>query len=263
MAGRLDGKVAIITGGGSGLGEASALRFAEEGAAVVCADIDLAAAARVVGRIEANGGRGLAIRVDVTSPEDNDAMAAAALDAYGRIDALYANAGIAAVGALGTTSQELWDRAIAIMLTGVWLSDKAVLPAMEAQGGGSIINQASVGGLVGVNGISPYAAAKAGVIGLTRQAAVEYGPKNIRFNAVCPGTVVTPLVTKTYEDRARSGSSGGMTQDEAFAAMTAKYPIGRLGDPVDIANMALFLASDEANWITGAVFPVDGGYTAA
>ncbi len=263
MPGRLDGKVAIITGAGSGLGEASALRFAAEGAAVVCADMDEASAAATVADIEAAGGRGLAIRVDVTSPADNDAMAAAALEAYGRIDALYANAGIAGVGAVGTTTQEVWDRTIAVMLTGVWLSDKAVIPAMEEQGGGSIINQASVGGLVGVNGIAPYAAAKAGVIGLTRQGAVEYGPKNIRFNAVCPGTVPTPLVTRTYEERAQTSSSGGMTKEEAFDAMKAKYPMGHLGSPVDIANMALFLASDESAWITGAVFPVDGGYTAA
>ena len=262
MSGRLEGKVAIITGAGSGLGEASAIRFAAEGAAIVCADMDLASAESTVAAIESAGGRGLAIRVDVTSPEDNEAMAAAALETYGRIDALYANAGIAAVGAVGTTTIEVWDRAIAVMLTGVWLSDRAVIPAMEAQGGGSIINQASIGGLIGVNGIAPYAAAKAGVIGLTRQGAVEYAPKQIRFNAVCPGTVVTPLVTKTYEDRASSGSSGGMTQEEALAAMQAKYPMGKTGTPDDIANMALFLASDESQWITGAVFPVDGGYTA-
>ncbi len=190
-------------------------------------------------------------------------MANLALDRFGQIDALYANAGIAGVGSVTSTSKEVWDRVIAVNLTGVWLSNRAVVPAMLERGGGSIVNQASIGGLIGVQGIAPYAAAKAGVIGLTRQAAVEFGPHNIRFNAVCPGTVPTPLVTKTYEQRGGMGGKIGQTVEEGLAATSRRYPMQRLGTLEEVANLALFLASNEASWITGAILPVDGGYTAA
>lgn len=263
MSGRLAGKVAIITGAGSGLGRASALRFAREAAAVVCADVDAASAAAVAADITAAGGRAQGIAVDVTQEADTVRMAALAVREYGRIDILFANAGIAGVGSVTSTSRETWERVIAVNLTGVWLSSKAVVPAMEAQGGGAVINQASIGGLVGFGGIMPYAAAKAGVIGLTRQAAVEYAAKNIRFNAICPGTVVTPLVTRTYLERGGVALGAGQSLEQALAANAARYPLGRLGSEDDVAGMAVYLASDDARWITGGVFPVDGGYTAA
>jgi NAD(P)-dependent dehydrogenase (short-subunit alcohol dehydrogenase family) len=259
----MKGKVAIITGAGSGIGRTSAEVFAREGAAVVCADIDAAAVEQTVQEIHAAGGEAVSIVVDVVSPEDNERMAALAIDQFGRIDALYANAGIAGVGSITTTTTDVWDRVIAVNLTGVWLSNRAVVPAMLDQGGGSIVNQASIGGLIGVQGIAPYAAAKAGVIGLTKQAAVEFGPKNIRFNAVCPGTVPTPLVIRTYEQRGGMGGQVGQTVEEGLASMTHRYPLQRLGTLEEVANLALFLACDEASWITGAILPVDGGFTAA
>lgn len=263
MNGRLAGKVAIITGAGSGLGRASALRFAREGAVVICADIDGDAAQAVAAEISAAGGRAQGIAVDVTREADTQRMAAFAVAGHGRIDVLFANAGIAGVGSITSTSRETWDRVLGVNLTGVWLSNKAVVPQMEAQGSGSVINQASIGGLVGFSGIMPYAAAKAGVIGLTRQAAVEYAAKDIRFNAICPGTVVTPLVTRTYLERGGVALGAQQSLEQALQANAARYPLGRLGAEEDVAGMAVYLASDEAKWITGAVFPVDGGYTAA
>lgn len=261
MSARLENKVAIVTGAASGIGEAAAKRFAAEGAKVLCADLSAGSLDTVVAAIVEQGGTAMAFEVDVTDREATEAMAAAAQRAYGDVDVLYANAGIAGVGSAISTEPAVWDRVIGVNLTGVWHCMRAVMPQMLGRGG-SIVNQASVGGLVGVQGIAPYAAAKAGVIGLTRQAAVEFGPEQIRVNAICPGTAPTPLVTETYE--ANAGSGGDFdTIEEGLANATKKYPIGRLGTVDDIANLALFLASDESSWITGAVHIIDGGMTAA
>lgn len=262
MTGRLEGKVAIITGGGSGLGEASSIRFAHEGANVLVADVDSEAATRVAAAITADGYTASSVHTDVTSEESTQGMAAAALERFDTIDVIYCNAGIVGVGNAMDLEKSDWDRVIDVMLTGVWLSMKAVLPTLVENGSGSIINQASIGGVIGVRGIFPYAAAKAGVIGLTTQAAVDFAPKGIRVNAICPGTVPTPLVMGTYEERSGIGMADGRTVEEALALTATMYPLGDLGEPVDIANMALFLASDEAKWITGQSFIVDGGYTA-
>lgn len=263
MVGRLLGKVAIITGGASGIGAASCRRFAEEGAAVVVADRDAQGAAAVAEAIVAAGGRAAAVEVDVTD-EDQVAEMIRVADVFGPVDALYANAGVAGSGRAGDLSRADWQRVIDINLTGVWLCSRAVLPGMVARGAGSIINQASVGGLVGVAGIAAYAAAKAGVIGLTRQMAVDYGPDNIRVNAVCPGTVPTPLVRSTYD--AGGGFASGVAEPLDFDAMMersrARFPLGRFGSVDDIANMAVYLASDESRWTTGTAIPVDGGMTA-
>ena len=176
---------------------------------------------------------------------------------------LYANAGIAGVGDAMNLDVEVWNRVIAVNLTGVWLSCKYVLPHMVSQGKGSIINQASIVGRIGVPGVAPYAAAKGGIMGLTRQMAVDFGPEGVRVNAICPGTVATPLVTDTYNERARLGIVPENTSaEEALEQAVERYPIGRLGTVEDVAHLALFLASDRASWITGGVYTVDGGYTA-
>lgn len=262
MGERLAGKVAVITGGGSGIGEASCLRFAEEGAAVVVADLDGDGASRVAAAISAAGGRAAAVTVDVTTEAGVAEMVDAAAT-FGPVSVLYANAGIPGSGRAGDISVAAWQRVIDVNLTGVWLSCRAVLPQMIANGGGSIVNQASVGGLIGVGGIASYAAAKAGVIGLTRQMAVDYGPDQVRVNAVCPGTVPTPLVRRTYAEG--GGFASGVAEPIDFDAMIersrARYPLGRVGTVDDIANIAVYLASDESAWTTGIVIPVDGGMT--
>jgi NAD(P)-dependent dehydrogenase (short-subunit alcohol dehydrogenase family) len=261
-SGRLAGKVTIVTGGGSGIGERSCQRFAEEGASVVVADRDGEAAERVAGAITAQGGHAVAVTVDVTAEADVAAMAEAATE-VGPIAALYANAGIAGAGRAGDLTVEAWDKVIGVNLTGVWLSCRAVLPSMIANGGGSIVMQASVGGLVGVGGIASYAAAKAGVIGLARQMAVDYGPDGIRVNAICPGTVPTPLVRSTYDAGGGFASQfSGLGFDEMMERSKVRYPLGRFGTVDDIANLAVYLASDESSWTTGTVIPVDGGMTA-
>jgi NAD(P)-dependent dehydrogenase (short-subunit alcohol dehydrogenase family) len=174
---------------------------------------------------------------------------------------LYANAGIGEAGNVMDLTIEQWNRMIAVNLTSVWLSAKYALPHLINAGGGSIINQSSSAGLVGVPGVPHYAAAKAGVIGLTRQMAVEYGPQHVRCNAICPSAIPTPLMVTVWEKRARDANSlANIPEQEAAAA--AKLPLRRLGTVADCANLALFLASDESSWITGVAMPLDGGLTA-
>lgn len=263
MVDRLKGKVAIVTGGGSGLGEASSLMFAREGASVVVADRDAAGAERVAAAIRSLGGAAASAVIDVTSETDVVQMVEVAHQ-FGLVNVLYANAGIAGSGRAGDITVAEWQRVIDINLTGVWLSGRAVLPDMIELGGGSIINQSSVGGLVGVGGIASYAAAKAGVIGLTRQMAVDYGPHNIRVNAICPGTVPTPLVRQTYEEGGGFASTmGGRADfDDIMEKARARFPLGRFGAVDDIASAALYLASDESSWTTGTAMAVDGGMSA-
>lgn len=259
MAGRLNGKVAIITGAGSGTGLAAATLFAKEGARVVCADVVEKSAAAAAERI---GKSALACRVDVSVPADVERMVADTIKAFGKLDVLYANAGIGDAGTAADMPVAQWDRMIAVNLTGVWLSCKYALPHMIEGGGGSIVNQASIGGVIGVPGIPHYAAAKAGVIGLTRQIAVEYGPKKIRANAICPGTIFTPLVANVWKERGVGyGATGGTLEEQKQQAGTT-YPLQRLGEVADCANLALFLASDESSWITGTAMPLDGGRSA-
>ena len=264
MSGRLADKVAIVTGAGSGIGAAAAELFAAEGARVTCADVNGAAAQRVA---DAIGEAAIAAAVDVAQPADAEAMVGETLAAFGKVDAVYANAGVAGPGRAGEVEFEAWNRVIAINLTGVWLSVKYALPHMVEQGRGSLVLQASVGGVIGVPGIAAYAAAKAGVIGLTRQMAVDYGPEGIRVNAICPGTVDTPLVRATYEERGGFASASGLgsdaTMDDLIDAAKVRHPLGRLGETEDVAQLALHLASDESSWTTGAVITVDGGMSVA
>lgn len=263
MGMRLKNKVAVVTGAGSGLGRASAVAFASEGAKVVCADCNADAARDIASEILAAGGVAMAVVLDAAVPDDNERLVTETRNRFGRIDVLLANAGIPSVGALTEVEFEHWQRVLAVNLTGVWLANKAVIPVMQEQGGGSIINQASITALVGFAGVAAYSAAKGGVIALTRQAAVEYAEEGIRVNAICPGTIVTPLVTQTYEERGGVDSKTKMPLGDALAASARRYPMKRLGDVEDVAHLAVFLASDESRWITGTVMPVDGGYTAA
>ncbi len=264
MTGRLQGKRAIVTGAGSGIGRAAAKLFAAEGAQVMCADINGDAAAATAAEI---GGSAVSQRVDVTQPEHCRAMTDGAVAAFGGLDAVYANAGVDGPGRAGDLSVEEWNRVIGVNLTGKWLAVKFALPHLVEAGGGSLVLQASVGGVIGVPGIAAYAAAKSGVIGLARQMAVDYGPDNIRVNAICPGTVPTPLVRATYEKRggfsATATVSADATIDEMIEAAVIRHPIGRLGTTADIAQLALHLASDESSWTTGAAIVIDGGMSVA
>ena len=247
---RLKDKVAIITGGGSGIGRATCLLFAREGAKVVVADYVVEGGNETVRQISAANGQAVFVQADVSKSADVQNMIGAAVRNYGRVDILFNNAGIEGPSTkLANLKEEDWDRVIAIDLTSVYLGMKYVIPEMIKQGGGVILSTASVAGLVGFQGSGAYAAAKAGVINLTRLAALEYADKNIRVNCICPGVIETPMVERVMGGRPRE-------------RIVRSEPIGRLGRPEDIANAALFLASDESSFATGAPFIIDGGYVA-
>jgi 2-keto-3-deoxy-L-fuconate dehydrogenase len=255
MAHRLAGKVAIITGAGSGIGRASAQLFAAEGAQVMCADI---VTAHVEETARLIGAQAIAATVDVTRPADIERMVAQTLAAFGRLDVLYANAGIGEASNAIDMTIEQWDRMIAVNLTSVWLSAKYALPHMIAGGGGSIINQSSTAGLIGIPDLPHYSAAKTGVIGLTRQIAAEYGPRNIRCNAICPGTVESPSLRDRISAQAKAS---GQTIDQVEAAFVARQPMGRVGRVDEIASLAVYLASDESSFTTGTSQIIDGGWS--
>ena len=257
-SGRLAGKVAIVTGAGSGIGRAAGLRFAREGAQVVCADVNGSNARDVADMI--GDQNAIPITVDVTSPEEVADLVGRTIDTFGRVDVLYANAGVGGVGTAADTDEQEWHRVIGVNLTGVWRCCKHVLPHMVAAGRGSIVLQASIGGMRGVPAVAAYAAAKAGVIGLCRQMSLDYGPHGVRVNAIAPGTVPTPLVQGIWASGAGLVAADNLA--DRVEAAAALYPMRRVGTPEDVANVALFLASDEADWVTGAVYVVDGGKTA-
>ncbi|HWH26778.1 MAG TPA: SDR family NAD(P)-dependent oxidoreductase [Pseudolysinimonas sp.] len=258
--GRLEGKSIIVTGGGSGIGASSGRLFARHGARVVLADIDPEAAERVAEDIRKSGGDALTVRVDVTDYDDNVAMVAETLKAYGRVDGVYANAGIPGGHTAHEITPEEWRRVIDIDLTGAFYSSKAALVAMREQGSGAILLQASICASSGIKGTVAYSAAKAGLVGLTYQMAVEYAEQGIRVNAISPGTTPTPLVERLYRERA---ATRGTTAESDLERTASSYPMKRLGTTEEIANLALFLLSDEASFITGADVPIDGGFTAA
>ena len=256
MRPRLDGKVAIVTGAASGLGLASAVRFGEEGARVVCVDLEDEPTRAAAAEVEATGAPALAVAADVTSAESLDRAAAGALEHFGQIDVLLANAGIPGEGLAHAIELEHWERVLRVNLTGVFLSIRSVLPHMMERRGGAIVAQASLAAIAGVPGQAAYTAAKGGVVALARQLAVDYAGYGIRVNAICPATIVTPLVREAYA--AREGDV-----DELLAERALTVPLGRLGEPLDVADLALFLASDNAGWMTGVVLPIDGGLSAA
>jgi len=252
MAGKLEGRVAIVTAGGAGIGAATVRRFAKEGAAVVIADLSGTRAKAVTDEVNSAGGRAAFIKMDASDPEAIQATIKLAIDSYGRLDVLFNNAGMAEVALIHDTTLESWNRVMAVTLTSTFLGIKYAVPIMRKQGGGAIVNTASISGTRGDYGMASYNAAKAGVTNLTRAAALENAKQKIRVNCVCPGGINTRVAEVLGGDRA----------DEFRRTMGAIHPIGRMGEPEEIANMVTFLASDEASFITGASFVVDGGVTA-
>ena len=253
---RFSGRVVIVTGAGSGIGRAASLRFAAEGASVGVVDVRLDAAEETVGKIQAEGGTALAVQADVTDAAQVEAAVSAVLDAFGRLDVLYNNAGVGSTGSVAVAEEADWDRCLDVNAKSTFLCSRAAVPHLEAAGGGAIVNQGSVAALVGVPNFAAYCAAKGAVVALTRSMAVDLAPKGIRVNVLCPGTVLTPLM----EDLIRARGDGDL--EAGLAATVVKYPLGRLGTPEEVAAGAVFLASDDASWMTGSVLTPDGGMTA-
>jgi 3-oxoacyl-[acyl-carrier protein] reductase len=244
---RLKGKVAIVTGAGSGIGEATAVKFAREGASVAVCDINVAACEKVVRSIADAGGSAMAVPLDVTDKASVAAMVASVMQAWGRVDTLVNNAGIVQDAQLKKMTDEQFDRVIDVNLKGVYHCTKAVVDIMLEQGTGCILNASSIVGLYGNFGQTNYAATKFGVIGMVKTWARELGRKGVRANAVCPGFIETPILKSMPE--------------KVIKMMEDKVPLGRLGKPEDIANTYAWLASDEASYINGAVIEVSGGVT--
>jgi NAD(P)-dependent dehydrogenase (short-subunit alcohol dehydrogenase family) len=253
---RLAGKVAIITGAGAGQGREAALLFAAEGARIVVADNNRPAAGETVAAIRAAGGEALAVECDVAEPEANQRMVQAAVGTYGRLDVLYCNAAIVDRGpggdiGLETISLETWHRILAVNLTGVFLGCKYGIPEIVKSGGGTVIIAASVGGLVGQRAHNhAYVATKSALVGLTRNLAVEYARKKVRVNCLCPGQINTAMMADFYNHPERRQQIIDLT------------PMGRFGEAREVAQAALFLASEESSFMTGSVLVVDGGWTA-
>ena len=254
MAGRVNGKVALVTGGASGIGRATALSFARQGAKLIIADMNAEGGQQTVHIITENGGEATFVQVDVSKAIEVEAMISKAVETYGRLDCAHNNAGIGSRprAPLHECTEETWDRVLAINLKSVWLCMKYEIIQMLKQGSGTIVNTASIMGLVGSwSGTAAYNASKHGVVGLTKTAALEYATAGIRVNAICPGYIQTPLIEEA------------LTSNPALEAqIVARHPVGRMGKPEEIAEAVVWLCSDAASFVTGHTMTADGGYVA-
>jgi len=246
---RFKDRIALITGGSSGLGRATAVRLASEGADIAIADIDLDGGEETRRRVEEQGGRCIVVETDVTQASDCERAITETIEAFGRLDVLFPSAGVGAGGTVVDITEAQWDRVVDLDLKGVFLACKHAIPEMRRGGRGAIVTVASIGGMQGKSGAS-FCAAKAGVVNLTRHMAVAHARENIRVNCICPGWIPTPINMRSLEN------------PERRRQVEAAHPMGRLGTPEDVAAAVAFLASDDAAWITGAVLAVDGGYLA-
>jgi len=256
MPGTLNGKIGLVTGGGSGIGRATALMYAREGASVVVADLNDQQGQQTAQTIVDGGGEASYVHVDVTQAADVEAMVSATVERYGRLDCAFNSAGIAHIGPAGERPltadcpDDLWQRIIDVNLTGVWLCMKYELLQMLRDGDGAIVNAASVAGLTGLPTASAYVASKHGVVGLTKTAALEYAKHGVRVNCVCPGFIETPM------------TAPGQTDPKRRALMAEAAPVGRIGQPEEVAESVVWLSSDAASFVTGHTMTIDGGYSA-
>jgi NAD(P)-dependent dehydrogenase (short-subunit alcohol dehydrogenase family) len=253
-SGRLEGKVAIVTGAGRGVGAATAKRFAEEGAAVACVDIEAQSAETTAREIGHAGGSALALALDVSREDGNRAMIERTVEEFGGLDVLHANAAIQVLAGLEETSEESWDKVHDTNLRGVYLGVREALPRLRERGGGSIIFTSSLLGIVGNPDLPAYGATKGGLRALCRSLATAHGPEGIRVNTICPGDVDTPLLQDFFDHQAEPQDARREIED--------RYPLGRFAAPIDIANVAVFLASEQSSYITGIDVIVDGGLLA-
>jgi len=252
MSGQFDGRVALVTGGSSGIGRATSLAFAREGARVVFGDIDVAGAEETMKMIKGAGGEAVFVKADVSKAMDVKAIVDKAIQTYDRLDYAHNNAGIdGEFATIVANTEENFDHVIGVNLKSVWLGMKYEIPEMRKRGGGAIVNTSSVAGLVAYRTMGPYVASKHGVIGLTKTAALEYSNFGIRVNAVCPGAIRTPMIDAFINN-----------DSETEANMSALQPIGRMGRAEEVANLVLWLCSDSSSFITGASIAIDGGIVA-
>lgn len=256
MSGKFEGKVVLVTGAGSGIGRAAALLFAGEGAAIAALDLRAESAEETAAMVVAAGGRALALSANVAKAAEVQTAVDRAAAELGRLDVLYNNAGINSSGSVVDATEDDWDLCFDVNVKGTFLCSRAAVPHLERAGGGAIVNQGSVAGLVAIANFAAYCAAKGAVVSLTRSMAIDLAGRGIRVNAICPGTVFTPLMEPMLIARGDGDLQAGL------AKTVVKYPIGRLGTPDEIARVALFLASEDASFVTGTIMTADGGMTA-